>query len=93
MPGFYLNGLEDHKLVFIHGRSCDFIGAIEPHNQDIDDKAIELEYKRSKLQAHQQSIVVGMVHVLEIYHYVVLCGHIVSDVVVNDQPQEPVQQS
>jgi hypothetical protein len=52
MPGLDFNRLEDHELVFIHGRTCELIGSVETHDQDIDDETVELENEGGKLKTH-----------------------------------------
>jgi len=86
-----LDGFVDHKLVLIERRSSDFIGPVEPQNQNIDDEPVELENEGSELQSHQQPIEVGMVHIFEIDHHIVLGCHVVSDIVVDDQSQQSVE--
>lgn len=53
MSCFDFNALVDHELIFIQGRTCNFISPIEPHDEDIDDESIKLEDERSELQSHQ----------------------------------------
>lgn len=87
-----LDGLVDHELIFLEGRACDLVGSVEAHDENVDDHSVELEDEGGELQAHQKPIVVGVVHVFEVDHHVVLRGHVVCDVVVNDQSKQPVQQ-
>ena len=66
------------------------VGSVETDDQDINDETIELEDERCELQSHEQTIIVGMVHILEVDHYVILCGHVISYIVVHYQPQQSV---
>lgn len=93
MFGFQFNGLEDHELVLIERRPSHFIRPVDSDDEDVDDHGIELEDEGSELQSHQQSVVVGMVHVFEVDDHVVLGSHVVSDVVIHYQSQQPIQES
>jgi hypothetical protein len=90
---FELDGLVDHELVFLEGRACDLVGSVESHDEDVDDHCVELENEGGELQAHQKAVVVGVVHIFEVDDHVVLCGHVICNVVVDNQSKQPVQQS
>ena len=41
----------------------------------------------------EHPITIRMVHILEIYHNIVLSSHIIGDILVDNQPQKPIEQS
>lgn len=64
----------------------------EPEDEEVQHQPVVLVDERSELQAADQAVGVGVVHVLVVEHHVVLAGHVVRDVVVHDQPQQTGQQ-
>lgn len=80
---FYFYALEDHELVFVQRRSCDFIGPIESHNEYINDESIKLENEGSELKSHKQTIIIRMIHIFEVDDHIILRCHVVSNIVVN----------
>ena len=45
------------------------------------------------MEAHDNTVKVGMIHVFEIDTDVVFGGHVISNVMVNDKPEESIQES
>ena len=90
MLNFQLNTLINHELIFIEWRPCHLISSIEPHDQQINDQPIKLEDKRCKLQPHDHTKEVCMIHIFEIDNHIVLGCHIVCNVVIHNQPQQSV---
>ena len=45
------------------------------------------------MEAHDNTVKVGMIHVFEIDADVVFGGHVISDVMVDDKPEESIQKS
>ena len=90
MFGLKLDGLVDHELVLVKGRTSNLVGSIEANNEKINDESIELEDKRSELKSHQQSIIVGMIHILKTDYHIVFSRHVVSNVMVNYQSQQSI---
>ncbi len=45
------------------------------------------------MEAHDNTVKVGMIHVFEIDADVVFSGHVISDVMVDDKPEESIQES
>ena len=72
-----------HELIFLHGWASYLIGPVQPNYQDINNHPVKLEDKRGKLKTHQQTIVIGMIHIFEIYHHIVFGCHIVCYVMVD----------
>jgi len=44
-----LDWLVYHEFILIKRRARDFVGSVQSHNQNINDKGIELEGERGKL--------------------------------------------
>jgi hypothetical protein len=65
--------LVDHELVLVERRASDFASSVQSHDEDVDDQGVELVDEGRELQA----LVVGVVHVFEVYHHVLLSRHIV----------------
>ena len=55
-------------------------------------QSIVLHNERSKLEATHDSVGISMVHVLVVHNYVVLGSHVVGDVVIDDESEQPVEQ-
>ena len=60
--------------------------------EQIEHHAVVLEDERRELKSANESVAVRMHHVLVGEHDVVLRSHVVRNVVVEDEPQEPVEQ-
>mmetsp|Transcript_3491 Transcript_3491/g.11579 ORF Transcript_3491/g.11579 Transcript_3491/m.11579 type:complete len:907 (-) Transcript_3491:778-3498(-) len=86
-------GVAELQKVVWHGwRARELRGAREPEHEQVKHQPVELHDEGGKLQAAQDAVRVGVVHVLEGEVDVVLGGHVVGDVVVEHQPQEAVEQ-
>lgn len=70
-----------------------FTGTLQAQQQQVQHQSIVLCDEGGELQATQDTIGVGVVHVLVGDDHVVLGCHVVSNVVVHDQTQQPVHQS
>lgn len=92
MSGLNFDRLEYHELIFISSRSCNLVSSIETHDKNIDDESIELEDERSELQTHKQSIIVSMIHVFKVDNHVILSRHVVSNVMIDYQSKQSIQQ-
>lgn len=86
MTGFNFYGLEKHKLILILRRTCQFRCSSQTQNQQVNDHSIKLVNEGCELKPHDNSIKVGMVHILEINRYIVLCSHVICDVMIYNQP-------
>ena len=84
--------LEGEEVVGHLGWTSHLAGPVEAEDQEVHHEAIVLHYERGKLKSPDNSIGVGVIHVLVVDHHVVLGSHVVGDVVVHDQPQQPVEQ-
>ncbi len=67
-------------------------GAREPQHEQVQHEAVVLDNEGGELEAADEAVRVGVRHVLVGNHHVVLGRHVVRDVVVQDQAQQPVQQ-
>ena len=56
--------------------------------EEVDHEAIVLDHEAGELEAPDDPVGVGVVHVLVVDRHVVLGCHVVSDVVVHDQPEK-----
>lgn len=88
-----LDTLEDHKFVLIERRTCDLVGSVQAHYQDINYHTVELVDEGGELETHQQTVEVCMVHIFEVHYYVVFGSHVVSYVMIHNQPKKSVKQS
>ena len=73
--------------------SSNFRGSGQTQEQQIQDQAIVLGHKGGKLQATDDAVAVGVCHVLVCNDDVVLGRHVVCNVVVKNQTQQPVEES
>ena len=73
-------------------RPGDLGRAREAQHEQVQDEAVVLHDEAGELEAADEAVRVGVRHVLVRDHHVVLGRHVVRDVVVQDQPQQPVQQ-
>ena len=74
------------------GRACDLGGAREAEDEQVEHQPVELHHEGGELQAADDAVRVGVVHVLEGDVDVVLGRHVVGDVVVEDQAQQAVEE-
>mmetsp|Transcript_6179 Transcript_6179/g.20144 ORF Transcript_6179/g.20144 Transcript_6179/m.20144 type:complete len:665 (-) Transcript_6179:1552-3546(-) len=65
----------------------------QTQDQQVQDEAVELEHEARELEAPAEAVGIRVHHVLVGDGHVVLRRHVVGDVVVDDEPEEPVQQS
>ena len=72
--------------------TSNFCGPCQAQHQQIQHQTVVLHHKRSKLQTPDQTICVGMRHVLVGNHNVVLGCDVVCNVVVQHQPEKPAKQ-
>ena len=86
VAGFDFDGLEKHKFILILRRACQFRCSSQTQNQQIDDHSVKLVNERCELKPHDNSIKVGVVHVLEVYRHIVLSCHVIRDVMIYNQP-------
>ncbi len=93
MPGLDFDGLEEHELVLVFRRSCELWCPAQTQDEQVDNHAVELEDEGCELKAHDNTIKVGMIHVFEIDADIVFGGHVISDVMVDDKPEETIQKS
>ena len=87
MGGLGVHVLEGEEVVGHLGWTSHLAGPVEAEDQEVHHEAIVLHYERGKLKSPDNSIGVGVIHVLVVDHHVVLGSHVVGDVVVHDQPQ------
>ena len=83
---------KSEKLIGHGGWPRDLGGAREPEDQEIEHQPVVLHDEGRELQPAQQPVRVGVVHVLEGDVDIVLGGHVVGEVVVDDEAQQPIKQ-
>ncbi len=93
VSGFSLDALKDKELILIESRPCKLIRPSEAHDEDVDDDPVELENEAGELEHHEHPIEIDMVHILEIDRYIVLGSHVVCQIAVHNEPEQPIQQS
>ena len=81
---------EAQEVIGYLRRASNLCGSCETQHEQVQHQAIVLHDKGSKLQAPDQPIGVGVSHVLVGNHNIVLGRDVVSNVVVQHQPQQPV---
>ncbi len=80
---------EAQEVIGYLRRASDLCGTCETQHEQVQHQAIVLHDKGSKLQTPDQPIGVRVSHVLVGNHNVVLGCDVVSNVVVQHQPQQP----
>ena len=80
------------ELVGHRGWPGDLGGAREPEDKEVEHQSVVLHDEGRELQPAQQPVRVGVVHVLEGDVDIVLGGHVVGEVVVDDEAQQPIEE-
>lgn len=93
MANFCGRVLEGQKVVRHLRWSSHLAGSLQTQNQQIQNQSIVLRDKRSKLQTTNDSVTVGVIHVLVVDHHVVFGCHVISNVVINDQTKKSIEKS
>ena len=90
----HLGGLvaEGEEVVGHLRAAGDLAGAREAEHEEVEHEAVVLHHEGGELQPAHDAVAVGVVHVLEGDVDVVLGRHVVGDVVVEDEAQQPVEQ-
>mmetsp|Transcript_2955 Transcript_2955/g.8791 ORF Transcript_2955/g.8791 Transcript_2955/m.8791 type:complete len:467 (+) Transcript_2955:3703-5103(+) len=91
VPGLHLALAEGEELVRHVRRPSNLRRPGQTQKEQVQNEPVILGQERSKLQAPNDTVRVGMGHILEGDDNVVLGRHVVSDVVIDDQPQQPVE--
>ena len=79
--------LEAEKIVGHLRRSRHLGGPVEAEDQQVHDEAVVLDDEGGKLEAADNAVAVGVIHVLVVDDHVVLGRHVVGNVVVHNQPE------
>lgn len=82
--------LEAEPLIGNIGRPSQLTGPCQTQHQQVQDQAIVLHYKAAELQAPDDTIAVRVQHILVGNGHIVLSRHVVSQVMVHNQPKQPV---
>ena len=80
--------LKGEKVVGHLRRSGHFRGALEAQQQQVEHQAEELDDEGGELQAANDAVRVGVIHVFVVDDHVVLGRHVIGDVVIHDQTQQ-----
>mmetsp|Transcript_62206 Transcript_62206/g.196852 ORF Transcript_62206/g.196852 Transcript_62206/m.196852 type:complete len:623 (-) Transcript_62206:2053-3921(-) len=91
VPGLGLDVAEAEELVGHLRWTRELRGASEAEHEQVQHEAVVLHDEAGELQAADEAVAVGVAHVLVGDHHVVLRGHVVGDVVIHDQAQQPVE--
>ena len=83
--------LEAQEGVGVLRRTRHFGGPVQAKDEEVEYEAIVLHNEAGVLDASDDAVQVGVVHVLVGDVDVVLGRHVVSDVLVEDQPQQPTE--
>ena len=100
LPGEESDGMGDLGVDVLKGeevvghlwRSGHLGGPVEAEDEEVDDEAVVLDDKGGELEAANDAVRVGVVHVLVVDDHVVLGRHVVGNVVVDDEAQQPVEE-
>ena len=92
MRNLCVDVLETQKVVGHLGGSSHLRGPIKAEHQQVHDQPVVLDDKGGELQAANDAVAVGVVHILVVDDDVVFGGHVVGNVVVDNQSQQPVEQ-
>ena len=84
--------LERQEVVGHLRRASHFRGALQAQHQQVEHQAKVLGDERGELQAADDAVRVGVVHVLVVDDHVVLGRHVIGNVVVDDEAQQSIQQ-
>lgn len=80
---------EAQEVIGYLRRASNLCGTCQTQHEQVQHQAIVLHDKGSKLQTPDQPIGIGVSHVLVGNHNVVLGSDVVSNIVVQHQPQQP----
>ena len=83
---------EREKVVRQIRRAGDLGGARQAQQQNVEHQAVVLHDERRELQAANEAVRVGVVHVLVVDDDVVLGRHVVGNVVVENETQQAVEE-
>jgi hypothetical protein len=89
--GLELEGFVEHEFVGVLGGAGELAGAVQAENEQVEDQAVELEDEAGELQALDNPVIIGVVHILEINNHIILRRHILGYIMIHNQPQEPTQ--
>ena len=92
MGDFSGHVLEIKEIVGHLRRSGHFRGALQTQHQQIQHQTRVLSDERGELKAADDAVRVGVVHIFVVDDDVVLGRHVIGDVVIDDQPQQSIQQ-
>lgn len=89
MPDLGAGVLEGQEVIGNLRWASNLSGTSQSQHEQVQHQAIVLHDEGGKLQAPDQSIGIGVSHVLVGNHNVVFGCDVVSNVVIQDQPQKP----
>lgn len=83
--------LESQEIIGHLGRTRHFASSLQAKHKQIQHESIVLRDERCELKTSYDSITVCVIHVLISDDNVILCCHVIGDVVIDNQPQETIQ--
>ena len=84
--------MEDEEIAGHLRRAGHFRRTWNTQDEQIEDEAKVLSHEGSELQTADDSVRVGVVHVLVVDDHVVLGRHVIGDVVIDDETQKTIEQ-
>jgi len=69
----------------------EFESALLAEDAKVEHKTVILEDEAGELEAANEPIRVRMAHVLVAHHYVVLCRHVIGEIVIHDESEEAIE--
>ena len=84
--------MEDEEIAGHLRRAGHFRRTWNTQDEQIEDEAKVLSHEGSELQTADDSVRVGVVHVLVVDDHVVLGRHVIGNVVIDDETQQTIEQ-
>jgi hypothetical protein len=77
---------ECHELMGVVVRTSHICGSVQTQDQQVKYKTVELHDETRELEPMQDTVDVRVVHIFVGDHNIVLACHVVSQIMVHDQP-------
>lgn len=83
--------LERQEVVGHLRRSRHLTRSLQAQHKKIQHKAVVLRDERRELKTPNDAVAVRVIHVFVSNHDVVLRGHVIGDIVIDNQPQQSIE--
>ena len=92
MGSFCGHILETEEIIWHAWRTSHLTSSVETKNEEIKHEPVVLDDERRELETTENTVVVGVVHILVGELDVVLGSDVIGDVVIDNQSKKPIQQ-